>query len=81
MKLFKFAIIAFVLLINVLVAPPSLADRGKFMQSSDYADVNKAIEALVQAKNDPNSSMPTAQMLQKLGDLQRLCCMIKKWTD
>lgn len=71
MKLFKFALVAMVLLVNLLFAQPSWADRGKFMKSPDYAEVTQAIATLLQAKDAPDESGLTSEEIQqKMAGLQ-----------
>lgn len=70
MKLLKVAIVAFVLLLNFCFVPASFADRGKFMKSPDYTEVNQAINALVQAKDNPDSGLSALEIQQKLAGLQ-----------
>jgi hypothetical protein len=71
MKLFKLALVAMVLLVNLVFAQPSWADRGKFMKSPDYAEVTQAIDTLLQAKDAPDESgMTSEEIQQKLAGLQ-----------
>ena len=71
MKLFKLALVALVLLVNLVFVQPSWADRGKFMKSPDYAEVTQAIDTLLQAKDAPDESgMTSEEIQQKLAGLQ-----------
>lgn len=71
MKLFRFAIIALVLLLNLCIAQPSFAaERGKFMNTPDYTEVMQEIEALVQGKDNPDLGLTEVKFQQKLAALQ-----------
>lgn len=70
MKLFKVAIVALVLLLNLIVVSPSWADRGRFKASPDYAEVTQAINALVQSQNNPDTAVNPIEASQKLAELQ-----------
>lgn len=70
MKLFKFVLVALVLLVNLMIAQPSWADRPKLTSTPDYTEVTQALNTLLQAKNDPDQSGLTAQEIeQQLGEL------------
>jgi hypothetical protein len=70
MKLFKVAIVALVLLLNLVVVPPVFADRGRFKTSPDYAEVTQSIEALIQGQNNPDTAVNSTEAAQKLAELQ-----------
>ncbi|MBL1177867.1 hypothetical protein [Pantanalinema sp. GBBB05] len=70
MKLFQVAIVALVLLINIIVSPAAFADRGRFKTSSDYAEVTQAIEALIQRQSNPDTAVNSTEAAQKLTELQ-----------
>lgn len=70
MNLLRLAIVAVVLLVNLWMAQPSWADRGKFMTSPDYTEVTQAIEALIQANDNPDLGINAADIQQKLANLQ-----------
>ncbi len=70
MNLLRLTIVAVVLLVNLLMAQPTWADRGKFMTSPDYTEVTQAIEALIQAKDNPDSGISAVDIQQKLANLQ-----------
>lgn len=70
MKLLKIVFAALVLLTNLLIAQPSFADPGKFVNSADYTEVTTAIDALIQAKNDPDAETSIADIQQKFANLQ-----------
>ncbi len=71
MKLGKMILVVLVLLINLVVAPPTLADRPKLTKSPDYTEVTQALNDLAQAKDTPDQAGYTAtELQQKLGELQ-----------
>jgi hypothetical protein len=71
MKRFKFWLLSLLLLVNLVVAQPSWADRGKFVNSSDYAEVTAAIQDLLNAKADPaKAGLKPEEIAQKLATLQ-----------
>ncbi|MGI0487829.1 hypothetical protein ACN4EK_20505 [Pantanalinema rosaneae CENA516] len=70
MKLLQVAIVALVLLLNLIVAPSAFADRGRFKTSPDYAEVTQAIEALVQRQNNPDTAVNATEASQQLAELQ-----------
>ena len=69
-KLINLAIVAFALLLSLSIGQPALADRGKFMKSPDYTEVTQSINALLQAKDDPESDISTDELQQQMGNLQ-----------
>ncbi|WP_193194892.1 hypothetical protein [Nostoc sp. MG11] len=71
MKLFKIALIGLVLLVNLVVAQPSWADRPNLTQGSDYTEVTQAINNLLKSKDEPGDYEYTPEEIeQKLGDLK-----------
>ena len=71
MKLFKIALVALVLLVNLVVAQPSWAGRPNLTQGSDYTEVNQAIDKLLNIKDEPGDSQYTPDEIeQQLGDLK-----------
>ena len=72
MKLFKIALVALVLLVNLVIAKPSLAeaDMPRLTNNPDYLEVTQAINDLNQAKSAPDQSMTPEEIQQKLGDLR-----------
>jgi hypothetical protein len=70
MKLFKFALVALVLLVNLVVAQPSWAERPNLTTGSDYTEVTQAINNLLKAKDTPDQSNYTPEEIQQqLGEL------------
>ncbi|MFH7029405.1 MAG: hypothetical protein ACHBN1_29445 [Heteroscytonema crispum UTEX LB 1556] len=70
MKLFKTLLVAFTLLVNLLIVQPSWADRPRLTQTPDYAEVNQALNQLIQAKAAPEESEYTLlEIEQKTGQL------------
>ena len=71
MKFLKIGLVIFVLIVNLLVAPPSWADRPKLTNSADYTEVNQAIERLLDVKDSPDQYGYTPEQIQhKLGALR-----------
>jgi hypothetical protein len=70
MKLFKTLLVAFILLVNLLIVQPSWADPPRLTQTPDYAEVNQALNELIQAKAAPGESQYTSEQIeQKTGVL------------
>ena len=71
MKLFKIALVVLVLLVNLVVARPSWADRSNLTGNPDYIEVTQALEQLLQAQNKPNqSSYKPEEIQQIIGELK-----------
>jgi hypothetical protein len=71
MKIFKTALIALVILINLVIAQPSWADRPNLINSPDYIEVTQAINNLLQLKDTPDQSEYTPEEIQQeLGELK-----------
>ncbi len=71
MKHLKVMLIALMVLVNLAIAQPAKADRGKFMTSPDYTTVTQAIDALLKVKDNPEEANLTAADLQeKMATLQ-----------
>src|SRR6476619_5193620 len=71
MKLFKIALVALVLLVNLAIASPSWADRPRLTNTPDYNEVTQAIDSLVQMRDESNqSSVASAEIEQQLGELK-----------
>ena len=71
MKFLKIALVALVLLANLIIAPPSWAGKD-FTKGADYAEVTQAINQLLQAKNNPEQAGYTPEAYQqKLSQLQQ----------
>ncbi|MGL4622843.1 hypothetical protein [Chroococcidiopsis sp.] len=51
MKLFKALLIALLILVNLILVPPALADKPKYLKNPDYIEVRKALDELVAAKD------------------------------
>jgi hypothetical protein len=70
MKFLKIAIVAIVLLANLIIAPSAWAGQDH-TKGADYAEVTQAINQLLQVKNDPESAGYTLeQFQQQLAKLQ-----------
>lgn len=71
MTLLKIALVALVLVINFIIAPPSWAGKD-FTKGTDYTEVTQAINQLLQVKNNPESAGYTAEdYWQTLSQLQQ----------
>ncbi|HEY9611083.1 hypothetical protein [Allocoleopsis sp.] len=71
MKFLKIALVAIVLLGNLIIAPPSWAGKD-FTKGADYAEVTQAINQLVQAKDNPEQAGYTPEAYQqRLSQLQQ----------
>lgn len=71
MKRLKVILIALMVLVNLTIAQPAKADRGKFMTSPDYTTVTQAIDALLKVKDNPEAANLTAAEVQrKIASLQ-----------
>ncbi|MBD2683221.1 MULTISPECIES: hypothetical protein [Nostoc] len=71
MKLFKTALVALVLLVNLIIAQPSWADRPNLTTSPDYIEVTQGINNLLQLKDTPDQSKYTPEEIQQeLGELK-----------
>ncbi|MBW4576464.1 MAG: hypothetical protein KME08_14410 [Aphanothece sp. CMT-3BRIN-NPC111] len=71
MKLFKIVLVALVLLVDLVVAQPSWADRPPLTNSPDYTEVTQSLDSLLKAKDAPDGSGYTAEEIQqKIGQLQ-----------
>ncbi|HAZ47803.1 MAG TPA: hypothetical protein DDW76_17370 [Cyanobacteria bacterium UBA11369] len=46
MKALKYILLALVLLVNLAIAPPSLADKPKYTKNPDYIDLTQALNSL-----------------------------------
>lgn len=45
MKFIQVLLIAALFLFNLVIAPPALADRPKFLKDPDYIEVNQQLES------------------------------------
>uniref|UniRef100_B8HKV8 Uncharacterized protein n=1 Tax=Cyanothece sp. (strain PCC 7425 / ATCC 29141) TaxID=395961 RepID=B8HKV8_CYAP4 len=72
MRFLKTILLAFLLLVNLVMAQPAWADQSKFINSPDYQDVTAQIEALLQAQSNPDAKTNPAEVKQKLASLQTL---------
>lgn len=71
MKFLKIALVAIVLLANLIIAPPSWAGKD-FTKGTDYAEVTQAINQLLQVKDTPDQAGYTPEEYQqKLSQLQQ----------
>lgn len=70
MKFLKVALVAIVLLVNLLITPPSWAGQDH-TKGADYAEVTQAINQLLQIKAAPEQAGYTpTQVQQQLANLQ-----------
>jgi len=71
MKPFRIVLVALVLLLNLVIAQPSWADRPNLTATPDYTEVTQGINNLLQAKEsrDP-AGLPPEQVEQQLGELK-----------
>ena len=70
MNFLKIALVAIVLLVNILIAPPSWAGQDH-KKGADYAEVTQAITQLLQVKDAPDQAGYTPeQFQQQLAKLQ-----------
>jgi hypothetical protein len=71
MKFLKIALVAIVLLVNLIIAPPSWAGKD-FTKGTDYAEVTQALNQLLQAKDNPEQAGYTPEAYQqRLSQLQQ----------
>ncbi|MBX9253681.1 hypothetical protein H1Q63_06905 [Desmonostoc muscorum CCALA 125] len=71
MKLFKTALVALVLLVNLIIAQPSWADRPNLTTSPDYIEVTQGINNLLQLQKTPDQSEYTPEEIQQeLGEFK-----------
>lgn len=71
MKFLKIALVAIVLLVNLVIAPPSWAGKD-FTKGTDYAEVTQAINQLLQVQNAPDKGgLTPEEYQQKLSQLQQ----------
>jgi hypothetical protein len=68
MKIIKIAFVVLLLLANLVFAPPSWADAGKFKKTPEYAEVNQQIADL--ANPEKTSGMTPEAIGQRLADLR-----------
>lgn len=64
MQVLKAALVAIVLLVNLLIAPPSWAGQDH-TKGADYAEVTQAINQLLQVKATPDQAGYTPEQLQQ----------------
>lgn len=70
MQFLKIVFVAFVLIVNLMIAQPSWAGKD-FTKGADYAEVTQALNQLQQAKNAPDQAGYTPEQFQKrLTELQ-----------
>jgi hypothetical protein len=70
MRIVKFILVALVLLVNLMIAPPSWAGKD-FTKGTDYAEVTQALSELLRVKDAPDRAGYTPEEYQqKLTELQ-----------
>jgi hypothetical protein len=80
-KLFKLALVALVLLANLVIAQPSWADPN-LTKSPDYTEVTQAIDNLLKVKDTPDQSEYTPEQIQQqLGELKLQKYILETATD
>lgn len=72
MKFFRFVLVILVILVNLVMAHPSLADKPKFTDNPDYIEVTKALDSLLNAKDTQAQpeGMTMEEIQQKITNLQ-----------
>lgn len=65
MKLIKIALVAVLLVINLMIASPSWASKD-FTKGADYAEVTQAINQLLQIQGNPEQAGYTPEAYQQL---------------
>ena len=65
MKLIKIALVAVMLVINLMIASPSWASKD-FTKGADYAEVTQAINQLLQIQGNPEQAGYTPEAYQQL---------------
>lgn len=70
MKLIRVFLIALVVVANLVFAQPSLADRPKLTQSTDYTEVTQALDSLLQAQSSNQSDYTPEEIQKQIGVLQ-----------
>ncbi|MBD2514216.1 hypothetical protein H6G93_04185 [Nostoc sp. FACHB-973] len=71
MKLFKTALVVLVLLVNLIIAQPSWADRPNLTTGPDYIEVTQGINNLLQLQKTPEQSEYTPEEIQQeLGEFK-----------
>lgn len=67
MKLLKIALVVMVFLINLTIAQPSWADKPKVSKNSDYVELTKSLNRLLEEKEAQGA---TPELKQKIDELQ-----------
>jgi hypothetical protein len=71
MQLFKILLVSLVLLVNLVIAQPSWADRPNLTLLPEYTEVTQKLNDLLQAKYSPEELSYTPEQIQKqIGELQ-----------
>lgn len=71
MKALKVLLVVLVLLVNLVVAKPSWADRPQLTKSSEYQQVTQALNEILQIQKNPNQrDYKPEQLQQKISGLQ-----------
>jgi hypothetical protein len=74
MKLLKVVLVLFVLLVNLVFTPPSLADTKtpKYDKNPDYIEIAQSLNALLKAKENPGEAekYTPEELDQKIADLE-----------
>ncbi len=72
MKLWKSLLIALIILVNLVFAQPSFADKPKFTKNPDYIEVTKALKSLKTAQNaqTEGENASPEQIQQKIDELE-----------
>ncbi len=72
MKLFKFALVVLVLLVNFLFAQPSFADKPKYKENPDYIELTQNLDSLLQARDSQTlpEGATAEEVQQRIAQLQ-----------
>lgn len=72
MKILNVLLVMLVLLVNLVVTQPALADRPKLNQNTDYTEITGALNALVNARDTetPPEGMTLAEVKENIAGLQ-----------
>jgi hypothetical protein len=72
MKLFKSLLIVLLILVNLILAPPALADKPKYLKNPDYIEVSKALDELLVAKDATvkTGGSVSEEIQQKIDELE-----------
>jgi len=83
MKFLKLLLIAIVLIVNLVIARPALADRPPIDQNPDYVAITETLSNLTQAQdtNTPPEGMTLAEVQERINGLQYQKYILETGTD